>query len=488
MIQLCPKCSQCWCKAEERDAIDRAAHDLKGTSLLDFVLGPGFPIIKAAGEALLGDRFHFICPECGAQWSTDTAEDDQTEEYMTDQRVKELKDKYPSMVNAPEQDIRSYIKELQQQQTDPNITEEQIAILYDTIAAAFHLLGEKGKALEAVKNSLSRYEDVNTRILKGIIMGLGRNAQDTYAAMQEVVHYKEEREESPYYTTAQIEEEFLLLQTAYAQDFLSLPPKQRKHLFVCEELTYLPKSFKVLPREEIPTEMKFPEGHPVADTLYVCHPYRTDYYIPNDSYDIKIFRDEIDEYCRIMECLGAKHIEYFDIVDNEAKTSQGNRRNIHGGADYAGSYSVNGSYESEKEKDEYERILEELEKRKDFELPSEPIYPALPCDLIWYPHRIDWHRECESRLAGRLKHSEFILKSSSSRFSSDAERKKIEADLKVLLSSVNGGTEGQKSYSLKTERSHSLKVSVDFWPLSDYQKSNVPAVSLIGDSTNSITE
>lgn len=181
MIQLCPKCSQCWCKAEERDAIDRAAHGLKGTSLLDFV--PGVPIIKAAGEALLGDRFHFICPECGAQWSTDTAEDDQTEEYMTDQRVKELKDKYPSMVNAPEQDIRSYIKELQQQQTDPNITEEQIAILYDTIAAAFHLLGEKGKALEAVENSLSRYEDVNTRILKGIIMGLGRNAQDTYAAM-----------------------------------------------------------------------------------------------------------------------------------------------------------------------------------------------------------------------------------------------------------------------------------------------------------------
>ena len=517
MIQKCPNCGQ-WCQVEKQGFFGRASRGFlsaaessgeigaaigslfgKKSEKTGAILGgavaggTGLAYLNAAGEALFGDNYHFICPECGHEWSTDDPEDDQTEDYNEwvkeqerNEEIIELRNKFSTMFHASKQDIQDYVKELQRQLAHANNTEGQKAELYDATAATYHLLGNKSEALKAANASLALFDDDNTRILKGIIMGKGRNAQDTYAAMQEIILYKkEERHESPYYTTAQIEEEFSTLQTAYTQNFLSLPPLQRKHLFVCDELMQLPQNIKVLPLAEIPTEMKFPFGHPIANTLYVCHPYRTDLYIPYDNYSMEIFRDEIDEFVRIMEFMGAKHIEYSDTVDNESQTSQSKLRNVHGGADYGGTYSAQGSYEAERNKDEYEHFLDELRKSKDFALVGEP---ALPPDLVWYPHRIDWQRQCESRLAGRLLHHDFVLTTSSSVSSSESERQKIEADMKVLLFSANGGTEGQKSFSLKREQSHSLNVSVDFYPLSDYKKNDAPTIPAIENSTHPATE
>ena len=77
------------------------------------------------------------------------------------------------------------MKELQHELGDESNTDAQRATLYDTIAAAYQLIGERNSALQAVNASLALFEDDNTRVLKGIIMGQGRNAQDTYAAMQD---------------------------------------------------------------------------------------------------------------------------------------------------------------------------------------------------------------------------------------------------------------------------------------------------------------
>ena len=55
----------------------------------------------------------------------------------------------------------------------------------------------------------------------------------------------------------------------------------------------------------------------------------------------------------------------------------------------------------------------------------------------------------------------------------ESERKRIEADLKILLASVEGGTEGSKSYMLKKEKERTWKVNVEFYPLSDYDKKEV---------------
>lgn len=513
MIQRCPECGQ-WCEVEKEGFFGKAVNGFintaggganiganVGRSMLGktgerigeflgsaFTGVTGLAYMNAAAESVLGDDYQFVCPTCGHEWSTDDPEDDQTEEYNLwlaeqerNEAIVELRDKYPSVIHASRQEQQEYIKELQHQLSDEDNTEAQSATLYDTIAAAYQLIGDKNNALKAANSSLALFDDDNTRVLKGVIMGIGRNAQDTYAAMQEVIHFKsEERTESPFLSTSQIEEEFSLLQSSFAQNFLSLPLQQRKHLVVCDELTYLPHSFRVLPIAEIPTDVKFPAGHPVSNTLYVCHPYRTDYYIPYDTYEVEILRDEIEEFKTIMDHLGAKHIDYSDIFENGEESNAQHKREIHGGGDYAGQYSAHGSYDAEESSDISRKLRSSIEGSEDFLLAGKP---TIPRDLVWYGHRMEWQRKCESRLAGRLVHSEFTISTSSSEMTTESERKKIEADLNILLAKVEGGTEGSKSQTLKREKERTWKVNVEFYPLSDYEKKEVPAFApMVGNT------
>ena len=512
MIQKCPECGQ-WCEVEKEGFLGKASRGFInaaegggnigasiGRSLFGktgekygamigggVAGGSGLGYLNAATESLFGADYHFVCPNCGYEWETDNPEDDQTEDYNAwlaeqerNDEIIQLRDRYPSIIHASNQEKQEYIKELQHQLSDVNNTDAQSATLYDTIAAAYQLIGDKNSALKAVNASLALFEDDNTRVLKGIIMGQGRNAQDTYAAMQEVIHYKsDECSDSPFLSTSQVEDEFSLLQTSFSQNFLSLPLQQRKHLVVCDELIYLPNSFRVLPIAEIPTDVKFPAGHPVSNTLYVCHPYRTDFYIPYESYEVEILRDEIDEFRTIMDHLGARHIDYSDIFENGEEKSHQHERDIHGGGDYAGQYSAHGRYGEEDNNEITKKLRSAIEGSEDFLLAGKP---ALPRDLVWYSHRMEWQRKCESRLAGRLVHSEFTISTSSSEMTTESERKKIEADMKILLASIEGGTEVSNSYTMKREKERTWKVNVDFYPLSDYdKKETIEATPLISD-------
>ena len=64
----------------------------------------------------------------------------------------------------------------------------------------------------------------------------------------------------------------------------------------------------------------------------------------------------------------------------------------------------------------------------------------------------------------------------------ESERKKIEADLKILLAKVEGGTEGAESHMLKKEKERIWKVNVEFYPLSDYDNNKEVAVSPLIDN------
>lgn len=505
MIQQCPVCGQ-WCEVEKKGFLDKASRGFNnaaegvgsiGASIGRRLFGKtgekygaiigggvaggsGLGYLNAATESLFGDAYHFVCPTCGHEWGTDDPEDDQTEEYYQmlaeqeaeqerNEMIIELRDKYSSVIHASKQEQQEYIKELQYQLSNDNNTNGQIATLYDTIAASYQLIGDRNNALKAVNSSLALFEDdENTRILKGIIMGQGRNAQDTYAAMQEVINYKsDDRPESPFISTSQIEDEFSKLQTSFSQNFLSLPLHQRKHLVICDELIYLPNSFRVLPMAEIPTNLKFPVGHPVSNTLYVCHPYRTDYYIPYDTYEVEILRDEIEEFKKIMEHLGARHIDLSDMFENNKEMSQQKRRDIHGGGNYEGQYGAHGVYDAEDNSVITIKLRSVIEGNSDYLLAGKP---TLPKDLVWYDHRVEWQNKCESRLAGRLVHDYFTISVSSSEMTTEFERKKIEADMNILLVSAEGGAESSNSYTMKREKERIWKINVEFYPLSDYDK------------------
>ena len=271
-----------------------------------------------------------------------------------------------------------------------------------------------------------------------------------------------------------------------AQEFSSLPYIQRKHLFICNEIGLLPSSFKVLSIYSLPSDIVFPTGHPIENTLYVCHPYRQNSYLPYETYEIELLRDELREFKRIMKKLGAKHIDYSDLFKRDEEKKESTRKLFKGGGENIKN-EVQGSYEMGLTSEVEKGIQSEIKESWDGLLTKE--MPELPDNLVWYHHREDWKDECESRLEGRTIQYSFTISVSSTEMTSEQEREQINAELKVLHSaSVSGGYKSDNSLSLKKKSEMTWKVNVEFYPLSDYEKKEVPAIAPMVGNTQQTQE
>ena len=51
--------------------------------------------------------------------------------------------------------------------------------------------------------------------------------------------------------------------------------------------------------------IQFPSAHPQTDETYVCHPFNKKLYIPISNYEKELLHDRINEYCYVLQCLGA---------------------------------------------------------------------------------------------------------------------------------------------------------------------------------------
>lgn len=250
-------------------------------------------------------------------------------------------------------------------------------------------------------------------------------------------------------------------------NFMSLQFSLRKNLFICDEIGYVPQSFRVLAITDIPEDLEFPEGHPIVNTFYKCHPYRTNIYYPVDSYEIKVLEDELLEFKRIMVCLGASHFEFSAEYEGSETTKKSKEQNVNveGNKECC---SGKGSLDTENRSKTEKIFKTTFQGKTDYEPQGEP---ALPHGLIWYNNRDDWKQKCEFRLEGRTVHDEFTFSSFSSVMTSDSERQQIETELKTLVSSLKGGVSTKMSSYLKKNDYLTMKVSVDFHPMSVYEQS-----------------
>ncbi len=257
-----------------------------------------------------------------------------------------------------------------------------------------------------------------------------------------------------------------------AQAFMSLPYIKRKFLFICDELGQIPDSFRVLPVDNIPSDIVFPTGHPIINTIYVCHPFRTNHYLPYETYQIELLRDEIREFKKIMAHLGAKHIEYSDSFQSSEEKNTSDKKEARGKVGVKGN-SASASYDKETRSEMSKIMRSSFQGSSDFMMGEKP---KLPDDLVWYHHREDWKDSCEDRLAGRTIRSEFTISTFSSALTNQQETTQVEAEYKSLISgSASAGVKINKTLSLKKASELSWTVKVSFYPLSDYDKKDAAA-------------
>ncbi|MDE6042017.1 MAG: hypothetical protein K2G07_00525 [Muribaculaceae bacterium] len=493
MIQKCPECGT-WCETEEETLMERfssgvdTAGELGGDILggigrifgksgekigrnVGKFAGYSNGLISGLSNTLFGDSYNFICPECGHEWSCDSEEEDQSEEYYHIQEIIQLVESMPN----DEAELHDYITELGEK-----ILEEKdhrlLSILYDTRSCAHWMLDEYNEAQNDINQSLKIIDDAHSRGIRGVYKYDAAENNPTAHNLIDAIRdltsiYEEDYQES---SLAFIDREIIAntldeCTNMYVGLFRRLPASQRRFICFTDSIKGMGNHILVLPLGRVPEGIHFPGGLPQKNVIYEVHPFKPDHYVSLDNFEFDMFKDKLMEFQWIMENLGASKISISIDKDAFRNTTENSNRNYGGEAGYNG-ISAKGKYGKNETSDNYEDLHLYFEENSKFELGNEP--PRLPdiSKLVWYPHSEDWKLKVDGRLSGRRTTIETIFESKADYSISESLARELEAEMKYLSSGIKGSASLVDDFHISASERHAWKVKVEFHPLSAYKK------------------
>ncbi len=307
---------------------------------------------------------------------------------------------------------------------------------------------------------------------KGLI---NRNLDNSYEALKNL-HFAlkntEENEEKQ-----DIEDEINVTYQKLKGVFFDYPHNQRKILLIDNSFIDLSsEKFKVLLKKDLP-EIKFPIGHPIEKELYIGHPYNPNIYIPLSEYEFSLFLDRINEFCYVLQCLGASE---FSIESKKGKdTDILKNENLEVAANVGVSlYGASSERTKTENKHETSNIKQKISKKQTF---SPTKKPYLPDNLVWYPHETAWQRLYEQRTNGSILTFEETISTQQNKLVSTNELMSINAEFKAYINvSVKAGIKVNRQIEkeFKEQETTAWNVKVEF----------VPIEQLTGNNKNQISE
>lgn len=267
----------------------------------------------------------------------------------------------------------------------------------------------------------------------------------------------------------------------YLNNFFNYNYNDRKIITISNNKLYKGELTLLLNINNLPS-IQFPSSHPQIDETYICHPHNQSVYIPFDNYEKELLDDRINEYCFLLQCLGATSINIINNNEeiNNSKEDEGtnikvkaklNLKNINLGLDDSGT-----EYSSEvSNKDE---LISTLNKKQYFNPTKKPY---IPNNLTWFDKEISWQRLAKQRLEGNLiSHNEYIS-TKQNQLVSQSEINKLKTDFKVLKIFKTGfEKENTQKQNNSLTTSEEWTIEVLFKPLEDYE--------VIDDIESSITK
>ena len=243
--------------------------------------------------------------------------------------------------------------------------------------------------------------------------------------------------------------------------------KERKFLTIMPEssVAYLGSSnLFMFPR--LPQSVQVLDQTLNPGEIYVSHPSNPNFFIPLETYRIKILEDELNDLKVFLQKLGAQSILITGMSDSELSSYNNdtisNQSKI---GNKAASVDVNA--EQNREDEEYKRIRTKFSSALKGERLS-----TIQVDTIlfnrWRPIRPEWERIIELRNSGTTEYS-FVVETETVSNASRMELDKLEAAYSEL------GTIAQNNYMKETisrlKESKKLKftVNVVFYPKSQYE-------------------
>ena len=279
--------------------------------------------------------------------------------------------------------------------------------------------------------------------------------------------------------------DFSRFENEYTQHFLEQSYNERKLIVPVQSYTDLSqKKLAVVDINNLPA-INFPMGHPVANQLYVGHPYIPSRYIPFENYELELIEDKIREFSQIMQYLGATEINIESVNSSSNNKDSKIDQKLSGGVDYK---LVSGSGNAERHITN--KLLEDISQHINLHQKFSPKkYPALPENLVWYQNEPSWQRLYSQRMQGALLEHEERIETKKSQVVENSELKQISAEVKWLFVQANGNWEQSMEEKFEAHENAILSIHVKFAPLEDlqvgtltFQQNTNPILSVLSQS------
>lgn len=277
-----------------------------------------------------------------------------------------------------------------------------------------------------------------------------------------------------------LQEEFILSDDAFMSSFSEMKYNKRRLIVPVSKFTSLDTSLiSVLDINKL-DDFQFPSGHPIANELYVCHPYLINNYIPFDDHELVFLEDRIREFSWFAQALGASSISIESISDNTEDNRQDSTRAIKGEAGRK-FLKAEGSYDEERKNAKLEELKKRLTLQQHFIPHSKPF---IPDDLVWYEFDSSWKRLATQRLQGGLLEHQEVISLNKNRVVESDNLLDIKAEFEGLFLKAKGSYNSSNKGKFQETQNLELRIHIKFMPINQIQQQNSGQTALEDRHTN----
>ena len=295
---------------------------------------------------------------------------------------------------------------------------------------------------------------------KGHLLELmGKITDSRNAYMKSLAEAPEEQKYELQNRTTKLEEANADLWDNY---ILRVPYKERKYIMLVEDSKIkncAVSGITIFNSSNVPNCINFYDNMPLNNELYVGHPYNPSVYIPYNQAEDILFQDKIQEFCYILQQLGAEEITITSLKGRKINETNNKKEEVEVAANAGrfgnASLNIDSSTSNLMDRTSHEQY--------DVKYVYDPInMPEMPSETIWYQNQPKWQRLVQSRIDGNTLEYTECISSKLTFFTSSSEKEDIKAKLKVLMANIEGRSYKEEEKQLKEETETIWRVSVKF--------------------------
>ena len=269
---------------------------------------------------------------------------------------------------------------------------------------------------------------------------------------------------------------------------LKVPYKERKYIMLVEDSKIkncAVSGITIFNSSNVPNCINFYDNMPLNNELYVGHPYNPSVYIPYNQAEDILFQDKIQEFCYILQQLGAEEITITSLKGQKINETNNKKEELEVAANAGrfgnASLNIDSSTSNLMDRTSHEQY--------DVKYVYDPIdMPEMPSETIWYQNQPKWQRLVQSRIDGNTLEYTECISSKLTFFTSSSEKEDIKAKLKVLMANIEGRSYEEEEKQLKEETETIWRVSVKFRSKRLLQKDTLPQPNSVTALTNNEDE